>query len=148
MYKNILIATDGSEVSEKGLKHGLDLAKAIGAKATIVTTTEMWDARRMASEAWRQNFNAAHDYDKAAAESAKHVLDAASAVASQLGVKAEVLHVAGMYPGEGILKAAAGGNFDLIVMSSHGRRGLNRLLLGSVAMEVVTQSPIPTLIVR
>jgi nucleotide-binding universal stress UspA family protein len=148
MYKNILIATDGSEVAERGVKHGLELAKAIGAKATIVTVTEMWDPRRMAADAWRQNYNAVQEYDKAAAAGAKSILDAASGVASGLGVQADVRHVANEHPADGIIKTATGGNFDLIVMASHGRRGINRLLLGSVAMEVVSQSTVPTLIVR
>jgi nucleotide-binding universal stress UspA family protein len=148
MYKNILIATDGSEVAERGVRHGLDLAKTIGAKATIVTVTEMWDPRRMAADAWRQNYNAVQEYDTAAAAAARHILDGASAIAGTLGVQAEVRHVANEHPADGIIKTANNGNFDLIVMASHGRRGINRLLLGSVAMEVVSQSTIPTLIVR
>jgi len=148
MYKNILIATDGSDVAERGVKHGLELAKSIGAKATIVTVTEMWDPRRMAADAWRQNYNAVQEYDNAAAVAAKHILDAASAIASGLGVQAEVRHVANEHPADGIIKTATSGNFDLVVIASHGRRGINRLLLGSVAMEVVSQSTVPTLIVR
>ncbi len=148
MYKHILIATDGSELAMKGVKHGLGLAKASGAKATIVTTTEMWAPRQMASEAWRQNFDAVQEFDAAAAKAAKEILDVASKAADQAGVKAELRHVPDTHPAEGILKAAADTGADLIVIASHGRRGLNRMLLGSVAQEVITQSPVPAVIVR
>lgn len=148
MYKHILIATDGSDLATKGLKHGLELAKEIGASATIVTATKMWAPMEMAAAARLGNPEPIREYDRAAAASAKHILDAAADVAGQLGVKVKVMHIADMHPAEGILKAAADDKCDLIVIASHGRRGINRLLLGSVAMEVVTQSTIPTLVVR
>jgi nucleotide-binding universal stress UspA family protein len=65
-----------------------------------------------------------------------------------IGVSCETLHVKDRHPGEGIIETAREKACDLIVMASHGRRGLGRLILGSVANEVVTHSTIPVLIYR
>jgi nucleotide-binding universal stress UspA family protein len=69
-------------------------------------------------------------------------------VAEMIGVSCETLHVKDRHPGEGIIETAREKACDLIVMASHGRRGLGRLILGSVANEVVTHSTIPVLIYR
>jgi nucleotide-binding universal stress UspA family protein len=69
-------------------------------------------------------------------------------VAESQGVAVKTVHVADERPADGITKTAADKHCDLIVMASHGRRGISRLMLGSVAMEVVTHSTIPTLIIR
>ncbi len=148
MYKHILIPTDGSDISDKGVRYGLDLAKSLGANVTIVTVTPMWPPVEMALAARHGNFTAAEDYQRLTGESANEILSAAAKTAEALGVTAKVLHVQNSHPAEGVLSAAADNGADLIVMASHGRRGLNRVLLGSIASEVVTQSTIPTLIVR
>jgi nucleotide-binding universal stress UspA family protein len=151
MYKHILIATAGSELANKGLLHGLALAKTIKAAVTIVTVTEIWSSLAMAREVGAAT-GARHvidDYEKHAAEGARTVLNAAVTLAQvQHGVVAEPLHIADQHPAEGIVTAAKDKNCDLIVMSSHGRRGLSRLLLGSQASEVLAHSSIPVLVVR
>jgi len=150
MYKNILIATDGSEVAGRGLDHGLALAKALGAKVTIVTVTENWSALEMAEEARRLGTpkNVIQDYESAMAKGAKSVLDAANAVATKQGIAAATIHVPDQPPATGIVATAEKLGNDLIVMGSHGRRGLGRLILGSQANEVVTTSRVPVLVVR
>jgi nucleotide-binding universal stress UspA family protein len=148
MYKNILIATDGSDLAAKGLSHGLALAKSLGAAATVVTVTEIWSAMAMAGEARHGNPSPTLEYEKLAAASAQRILNAAMTTAQAQGVAVETLHVADMPPAEGILQAAKSKGCDLIVMASHGRRGVSRLMLGSQAMEVVSYGEIPTLIVR
>ncbi len=70
------------------------------------------------------------------------------ATAKEQGVDCQLIHVADKHPGEGILGAAKDTGADLIVMASHGYRGVNRLLLGSQANEVVTHSKVPVLILR
>jgi len=149
MYKNILIATDGSEVSGKGLEHGLRLAKALGARATIVNVTEGWASIEIASGGeWASTPGVIEDYERSTDVAAKAVLDAASAIAAKIGVAVETIHIRDQLPAPGIIAAAEEKGADLIVMASHGRRGLGRLILGSQANEVLVSSKIPVLIVR
>jgi nucleotide-binding universal stress UspA family protein len=145
MYKHILIAIDGSDLAAKALSQGLGLAKALTAQVTIVTVTEPW-ATQMTGEA-AAAFPFA-DYDKAMAANAAEILSKANTVASQAGVVSSTVHVRERHPAEGILETAKTGTCDLIVMASHGRRGLSRLFLGSQAQNVVTHSAIPVLICR
>ena len=87
-------------------------------------------------------------YETAAADNASKVLSSVSGAASKLGVACDTIHVKDQTPAEGIIAAATEKGCDLIVMASHGRRGLSRTLLGSQAQKVVTLSPIPVLICR
>jgi len=148
MYKHILIATDGSELAAKGLAHGSQLAKSVGAQVTVVTVTESWSAMEMASHAQRGHHNIIQEFEKATDESADRILDAAVQVVEAAGVDPKTVHVKDSHPAEGILQAAEDNGCDLIVMASHGRRGIGRLLLGSQAAEVVSHSKIPVLVVR
>jgi nucleotide-binding universal stress UspA family protein len=88
------------------------------------------------------------EYDKAAAAHAARILEAVTAAAATAGVTCEVVHIKDQYPAQGILETAKGMGADLIVMASHGRRGISKLLLGSQATEVVSQSSVPVLVYR
>lgn len=148
MYSHILIATDGSELATRGLEHGLDLAKATGAAVTIVTVTEIWSALAMAGEAQRGVPDPVAAYELGATAAAHERLEAGVRLAEAHGVAAEPLHIADSAPAQAIVRAAADKGCDLIVMASHGRRGLRRMMLGSQALEVLTYSKVPVLIVR
>jgi nucleotide-binding universal stress UspA family protein len=149
MYNKILIATDGSELATQGLSYGLELAKALNVLVTIVTTTEMWSFIEMVSEAnKRATNNPIENYEKIAADAAKQILASAEAAAKKLGISCECVHVADRHPAEGIIETAASKACNLIVMASHGRRGVKQVLLGSVAAEVLNNSKILVLIVR
>lgn len=145
MYKHILIATDGSELAQKALAHGSALAKAVSARVTIVTVTEPWTAVAPGEVAIAFPVG---EYDASAAAGAREVLSAAEAIAKKQGVACETLHVKDRFPAEGILEAASQKGCDLIVMASHGRRGIAKLLLGSQAVEVLTRSTLPVLVCR
>jgi nucleotide-binding universal stress UspA family protein len=145
MYKHIMIATDGSELSEKALAQGLALAKPLGAKVTVATTTEPWDAVIVGEVAV---VLPVEKYEETADANARAILSRAQAAASAAGVDAEMHHVKDRHPAEGILEAAKSKGCDLIVMGSHGRRGFSRLVLGSETNEVITQSEVPVLVVR
>lgn len=145
MYSHILIATDGSELAGKALEHGLRLAKQVGAKVTLVHVTEPFPVV-MAEEAILTN--PIEDYEKSVAIGAQKILGAAKAAADEAGVTVALLHEKDQYPAEGIVRAAAETGADLLVMASHGRRGLSKLLIGSQATEVLTHSKIPVLICR
>jgi nucleotide-binding universal stress UspA family protein len=148
MYKRILIATDGSELANKALNHGLALAKLDKAPVSVVTVTNNWTPFEMAHDYSRGTTNPVGSYEAKATEAAKTVLDKAGEAAKSQGVDCTLIHVADEAPAEGIVATATKVGADLIVMASHGRRGVNRLLLGSQANEVVTHSKVPVLIVR
>jgi nucleotide-binding universal stress UspA family protein len=152
MYKHILIPTDGSDFAGRGLAHGLALAKSVGARVTIVTATEMWGVMEMLRETHdepaRREPNPITQYESAAAVSAERALADAAKQAAVQGIACETLHVPDMHPADAIVATAADKGCDLIVMASHGRRGVGRLMLGSQANEVVNHSKVPTLIVK
>ena len=145
MYKHILIATDGSVVGDKAIEQGLDVAKKFGAKATIIRVTEMWSALDVAG---RDALSKIETYEKAAGEAAQEVLAKAKATADKAGVPCETLHVPDRVPADGIVGTAEARGCDLIVMGSHGRRGINKLLLGSQAQNVLAHTKKPVLIAR
>jgi len=149
MYSHILIATDGSELSAKGVDQGARLAKQLGAAVTIVTVTEPWvSIGTDATFGWGGYSNPLDEYDKAAEASATSILTQAKEAAAALGVDVQTLHIPNQYPADAIVTTAGERGADLIVMASHGRRGLGRLLLGSQATQVLTQSTLPVLIVK
>lgn len=149
MYKHILITTDGSELAQHGVDHGLALARATGAAVSVLTVTAPFPV--MTSVMGEMAYTSAEvfsDYEKSQAEAAGKILGAVEAAAQAQGVSAKVLHIADALPAEAILRAAGEQGCDLICMASHGRRGLKRLLLGSQTAEVVARAEVPVLVVR
>lgn len=143
MYEHILISTDGSEVAQKGVDHGLELAKALQAKVSVIMAT---DTRMLYIEqgtAWAYQEMA--DMQKAAAEK---VLEGVRELARGMNIEADTICVENAMPAEAIVEAAQSRKCGLIVMSSHGRSGVRRFILGSVASRVLALSEIPVLVVR
>ena len=147
MFRNILVlATDGSELADKAVEQGLALAGKLGAKVTAVTVTLPWSST--ASGEWPLVFPI-DEYERAATATAGQILGAVTDKAKAARVACDTGHVKDQYPGaEGILDVAKSRSCDLIVMASHGRRGIARLVLGSEANRIVTHSTIPALICR
>jgi nucleotide-binding universal stress UspA family protein len=148
MYKHILIATDGSDVGQKGVDHGLALAKALSAKVTVVTVSETFGMFATDGFGYVPTASMVADLRAGQEEAANTILAQAKQAAAQLGISADTLHVPDGQPGEAIIDAATSRGCDLIVMGSHGRRGLGRLVLGSKAAEVVSHGSVPVLVVR
>jgi nucleotide-binding universal stress UspA family protein len=148
MYNNILIATDGSKPAARAVKHGLKLAKAAGCPVTFVSVTDNWSGIEMARQATPANPNPIIAYEKAAASAAGQILAAAEAQAAKANVSCKTIHVKDRHPAEGIVDTAGKLGCDLIVLASHGRRGIQKLLLGSVTTEVLTRASIPVLVVK
>ncbi|RUW29972.1 MULTISPECIES: universal stress protein [unclassified Mesorhizobium] len=149
MYKHILIATDGSELAGKGVAHGLELAKGLGATVTFITVSEPFPT--LAWGGAMAGYVAGDEltyYEESARKYAREVLEKCRADADALGVRTKVLHIENRAPAEAILDTARAEACDLIVMASHGRRGLGRLVLGSQTAEVVSLTEIPVLVVR
>lgn len=140
MHKHILIATDGSALAAKGVTAGLDLARQFGAKVTAVTVSE--PATHLVPDAGFV------DMPEAEEEAARAILDAVADAAGEADIACETIHVRNQYPAEAILKTAESKGCDLIVMASHGRRAIGRMLLGGEAVRVITQAHVPVLVCK
>ena len=150
MYANILLSTDGSDVAKKGVKHGLALAKALNAKVTVITVTDPLPIDEGSGHAggWIPSKEEVDRFDAASRERADKVLDEVRAVAEQIGISAELLHVPNAHPATAIIETAKSRGCDLIVMASHGRRGLEKLWLGSQTSEVLADGSVPVLVMQ
>ena len=149
MYTRILIAIDGSELANKALRHAFALAKGTAARLIVMTATDPSTLVAPGAEIMMVDTGAIiADLEKAKAEGAKTVLENAHELAKDAGLTIQTLHMPGQLAADAIISVAKEQGADLIVMGSHGRRGLGRLLLGSQAAEVLSRSTIPVLVVK
>jgi nucleotide-binding universal stress UspA family protein len=150
MYANILLSTDGSDVAKKGIEHGIALAKALNAKVTVITVTEPLPVDYGSGHAsgWIPSQEEFDRFEAACKEHAGKVLDEARGMAAQIGISAELLHIPNAHPATAIIETARSRGCGLIVMASHGRRGLRKLFLGSQTSEVVVDGGVPVLVVH
>ncbi|HMO47159.1 MAG TPA: universal stress protein [Rubrivivax sp.] len=144
MYKRIVISTDGSDISHKAVLSAVDLAKSVGAELFAISVKEPfpYSAISEMQPVPPQEFYDAQE--RIAGERVKAVVDLASAA----GVKCQAHTVEALHPWEAIIDHAKNQACDLIVMASHGRRGLSALLLGSETQKVLTHSSIPVLVIK
>jgi nucleotide-binding universal stress UspA family protein len=145
MYKHILIPTDGSELSEKAVKEGIELAMSMKAKVTVFTASPPFHS--FATEAALGAESSAL-YTATAEERAAARLRAGLEYAHARGVPARTQHVFAERPYEAIIAAAAKEGCDLVCMASHGRKGISGLLVGSETNKVLTHSKVPVLVCR
>jgi len=149
MYGNILLSTDGSDVAKKGVVHGIALAKALNAKVTVIHVTEPLPVELGSGHAgWIPPREMLDNFDAARKERARAALEEVRAMAEQNGLSIELVHVPNAYPATAIIETAKSRNCDLIVMASHGRRGLRKLILGSQTSEVLLDGSVPVLVVQ
>jgi nucleotide-binding universal stress UspA family protein len=138
MYRHILIPTDGSELAEHAVTHGLSLAKFLGAKVTVIIVEEQPGALFAFSD---PAVGAAFvELTEQIKKHAASVLDRAANAAKQAGVSCETIQVQDVPPYEAIIATATDRGCDLIVMASHGRSGLSAVVLGSVTNKVLTHA--------
>lgn len=148
-YKHLLITTDGSDFAQKGVDHGLALAKALKAKVTVFTATQPFPyPPYIGTEIWTPLPGDLAEFELAQRQAADKLLAKVIGDAKKAGVTAEARQAAHVSAAEAIVETAAAAGCDLIVMASHGRRGIGRLVLGSEAAEVVAHSSVPVLVVR
>lgn len=140
MYRHILIPTDGSELAAHGVAQGVALAKSLGARVSVIFVVEAF------SELTGRLLEAVERYAELRREQATSVLDSAANAAKEAGVSCQTIQVENAQPDRVIVATAEDKGCDLIVMSSHGRSGLSRLLIGSVTNKVLTQAKIPVLV--
>lgn len=144
MFKHILVPTDGSELSNGAVEYAVALAKAVNAKLTALTVTAPYRLA-VAPELMAVEMEG---YLKNNAKLAAQNLDAAKNIASTAQVRCEVVQAEHPQPYLAIIETAKERDCDLIVMASHGRRGVAAMVLGSETVKVLTHSAIPVLVVR
>ena len=147
MFKHILLPTDGSTISKKAVKRGIDLAKKSGARVTAFHAVPEFklmvdEGITMLSPALKKRFE-----DEGRARAQK-MLDDIAKHARARGVRCSTLCVASDLPYQQIVATARRKKCDLILMASHGRRGLSSLLLGSETAKVLLHTKVPVLVVR
>ena len=149
MFKHILLPTDSSELSDKAVKQATEVATALGAKITalhIVETDSLYLPPRVFPSSEIAALNRRLEEEKAAR--AEKILGSVKEAAKIAGVECDVAVATSDMPYKKIIDQATRFNCDLIVMASHGRRGLQDILLGSVTQKVLTHSKIPVLVCR
>ncbi len=144
MYRNILIATDGSELANKAVPHGLELAKFVNAKVTALTVRPHLDD----FVAEGVLITVSDDDRKALEQEVDSHLDFVRSEAARFGVELETVQVESGEPWKAIVETAKDKGCDLIVMASHGRRGLSALIFGSETQGVLTHCEVPVLVYR
>src|SRR3954447_15152703 len=140
MYRHILVPTDGSELAERGVAHGLALAKSVGAEVSAIFVVEPF------SEMTGPLRETVGRYAELRNEQAVSVLNLVANAAKQSGVSCQTIQVENGQPHQAIIAAAEDKDCDLIVMSSHGRSGLSMLLIGSVTNKVLAHAKTPVLV--
>ena len=144
MFKRILLPTDGSDITTKAMNTAITLAKSVGAQVYAVSVKEPFPysaISEMQPTPPQEFFDA---QERIAAARVKVVSDACAAA----GVPCQAHTVEALHPWEAIIDHAKRTECDLLVMASHGRRGVAALLLGSETQKVLTHSAVPVLVVR
>jgi nucleotide-binding universal stress UspA family protein len=147
MFKHLLVPTDGSRLSEAALAQAIDLAKSLGARISVlhVVTNFMPDP---AMDVPMLAATAGEAFQQRAIAEAESILGSAVRRARAHDVEVRTHYVFSGEPYRAIVDEAQSSQCDLIVMASHGRRGLEALLLGSETQKVLTHCQVPVLVVR
>jgi nucleotide-binding universal stress UspA family protein len=144
MFKRILVPTDGSEITMKAVDTSIELASSVGAQVYTISVKEPFPysaISEMQPTPPQEFFDA---QERIAAKRVQAVMDLCATAA----VPCHAHTVEALHPWEAIIEHAKRLDCDLLVMASHGRRGVSALLLGSETQKVLTHSKIPVLIVR
>lgn len=147
MYKRILVATDGSTLSKKAVASAIDLAATCGAELIALKVVPRYPQAYFEGSIPMSNDDMAR-VEKQWTESAQVQLAAVAKAAAAQTVNAKVITVKSDVVSDAIIAAAKKHKVGLIVMASHGRKGIKRLLLGSETQQVLTHSLIPVLVLR
>jgi len=142
MYRRILVPVDGSETSNRAVVAALQLARENGGRIRLVHALD--------ELAYLSGYEYSADLLKAARDEGARLMDDALAMARSAGVPADtrLVETAGRRLGELVAEEARSWEADLVVVGTHGRRGMSRILLGSGAEQVLRLAPVPVLAVR
>jgi nucleotide-binding universal stress UspA family protein len=147
MYQRILVATDGSALSKKAVKSAITLAALCGAELVALKVVPRYPQSYFEGGIALQAEEVGR-VEKQWADDGQAVVDAVKKAAAAKGVIAQALTVKSDVVSDAVLNAAKKQQCDLIVMASHGRKGIKRLLLGSETQHVLTHSLIPVLVLK
>jgi nucleotide-binding universal stress UspA family protein len=148
-YNHIMLPVDGSDIARKAEKECIAFAKSCGAKVTAIHVVSHFHLHVQPWAAPRSvHTKIEKQHEDEAREIAQKMVNTLVARAKEKGVECEGLVVVGDHPYEEIINNAQSRKCDLIMMASHGRRGLDAVLLGSETVKVLTHSTIPVLVVR
>jgi nucleotide-binding universal stress UspA family protein len=145
MFKHILLPTDGSELSEAAIQKGVQFAKSINAELTgfhVILPFHVFTLQTEMLEDTKEQ------YERQSKVQAEQFLGVIKKAAEKAGVSCDTDYVTSSHPYEMIIKAAEKKGCDLIMMASHGRRGVQGLLIGSETQKVLTHTKIPVLVCR
>ena len=148
MYRHILVSTDGSKLSVKAARTAARLAKALGASVTGVYVIAPYKVPMYSEGAAYAPPLTPQRYKELTTVEAKKALAAIEVEAEIAGVPCSTLSASNEDPWRAIIRVAQARKCDVIVMASHGRRGISRLLLGSETSKVLAHSKIPVLVER
>jgi nucleotide-binding universal stress UspA family protein len=148
MFKHILLPTDGSKLADRAITQGVKLAKSLGAKVTLFSVAPEFLLIADDVFAVPTSVDIKRRYDRDVRLRAEKMLAAIERRVARAGLKVASVVVVSDLPYREIIKVARKRKCDLVVMASHGRRGLSGLLLGSETVKVLTHSRIPVLVVR
>jgi nucleotide-binding universal stress UspA family protein len=146
MYKKILVPLDGSATADAGLAAAIKLAQALGSRLRLVHVVE-----ELGHVSGYEQFGAhADDLMKRIDENGKQLLRERAATVKAAGVEADtaLFNKFGNHLAETVAEAARTWKADLIVVGTHGRRGVGRVLMGSGAEQIIRQAPVPVLVIR
>ena len=145
MFNHILIPTDGSELSEAAVQNGIQLARSLNAKVTglhVVLPFHVFTTRTEMLE------DTKGQYERESKIQAEQFLNFIKKTAQKAEVRCETEYATSDHPYETIIKTAENRGCDLIVMASHGRRGVQGVLIGSETQKVLTHTKTPVLVVH
>lgn len=145
MYNRILLPTDGSELAARGVDHGLALAKALNLPVTVVSVIVPLTGFALQGIVQAESMDSYNEGRQKEIDDLKQII---GEKAKRAGVAADFVSKVHMSPAAAILETAAEQGCGLIVISSHGRRGISRLMLGSQTSEVLSEAGIPVLVVK
>ena len=145
MYRHILLTTDGSDLAERSVQHGIGLAKELGARVTVLTVIQ---PVHTVTPVEVMIALPAAEYDKRAQQHAEDLLRRAEQAALKADISCTTRIVTHANAWQAIVEAAIDAECDLIIMGSHGRSGLSQLVLGSETRRVLTHTTIPVLVTR
>ena len=144
MYTRILVPTDGSDITAKAVASGIELARALGAKLYAISVKDPFPYSAISE----MQPTPPQDFFDAQERIANQRVQDVIAACQAAGLPCQGHTVEAMHPWEAIIDHAKGMECDLIVMASHGRRGVSALLLGSETQKVLTHTAVPVLVVR
>ena len=147
MYRHLLAATDGSELSTLAVDHAITLAQQLGAKLTLLHVAGQYPPPMLVDGTVFPTLPQ-EEHEEAAAKQSRQILDPCVARAAAAGVSCTALHESDSAAWHAIIEAAARVGCDVIVMGSHGRGGLASLLMGSQTQKVLHHTNLPVLVVR